>query len=69
MDDAVLRGAALNANRNLELLEEIIRMAKNRESVDRYQLALMVGALLSIVQIIRGESTDSHRASVGLLAK
>ena len=50
MDDAVLRGAALNANRNLELLEEIIRMAKNRESVDRYQLALMVGALLSIVQ-------------------
>ena len=51
LDDAVLRTTALEASYTLDTLAEITRLIKNRESVDRTQLARMLEILLRQTRI------------------
>ncbi len=51
LDDAVLRATASNADRTLTTLTEIIRLTKERKSVNRDQLAEMAELFLAQIQI------------------
>ena len=53
-DEAVRRAAARRADDALQILAELIRLTKERESTDRDQLAVLVGGLLLEVRFYAG---------------